>query len=264
MQEYQASDWKALASNNGLDSFDAIWALDIGWFEEPNQRRGGWSGVSQAEFVLPDGDHAGVFIKRQQDHTARTLAHPLAGVLTFSREFHNLNRLHACGVPTLDILYFAERKLDGKRQSILITRALSGYQSLDVCIKNWQQTGWPDKLAWHQFIDRLAGIARLMHQHRIQHNCFFPKHVFLKDINAQLDIRLLDLEKAKHTFCAEQAMLRDLDSFNRRTLGVTTTDRLRFLLAYYGQQRIDSQVRKTWKKLVRQMRRKGHFPASGQ
>ena len=45
MKEYQANDWEQLAHSNGLDSFDAIWTLDIGWFEEPNQRRGGWSGV---------------------------------------------------------------------------------------------------------------------------------------------------------------------------------------------------------------------------
>ena len=260
MREYHASDWEQLARNNGLDSFDAIWALDIGWFEEPNKRRGGWSGVSQAEIVLADGSRAGIFVKRQQNHITRTLAHPLAGVLTFRREFHNLNRLHACGVPTLDVLYFAERKVDGKRRSILITRALSGYQSLEDYLQSWQQTGWPDKSAWHQFIARLAGVARLMHRNRIQHNCFFPKHIFLKDIDADPDIRLIDLEKAKHAFSVEQAMLRDLDTLNRRISGVTTTERLRFLLAYHGQQRVDSRVRKTWTKLVELMHRKGRSP----
>ena len=264
MREYQTSDWEQLAAGNGLGSFDAIWALDIGWFEEPNQRRGGWSGVSQTELVTADGSHAGVFIKRQQDHTKRTLAHPVAGVLTFRREFHNLSWLHASGVPTLEVLYYAERSLHGKRQSILVSRALTGYQSLEACLQNRQQTGRPSREAWHRLIRRLAAVARRMHRHRIQHNCFFPKHVFLKDIDTDVDIRLLDLEKAKHTFSVERAMLRDLDSFNRRTLGVTNTDRLRFLLAYYGRQRVDRQVRNTWKKLVRRMRRKAPFPASSQ
>ena len=263
MKEYQANDWQQLARHNGLDSFDAIWVLDIGWFEEPNQRRGGWSGVSQTRLASADGNRTGVFIKRQQDHTTRTLAHPFTGVLTFRREFHNLSRLLECGVPTLDVLYFAERKVDGKRQSILVTRALTGYQSLDVCIQNWQQTGWPGKATWHRFIQRLAGVVCLMHQHRIQHNCLFPKHVFLKNIDTEPDIRLIDLEKAKHTFCPEQAMLRDLDSFNRRTLGVRRTDRLRFLLAYYGKRRVDHRVRKTWKRLAERARTKGHVPASG-
>lgn len=258
--DYIAADWRDILQHNGLDSFDALWDLDAGWFEEPNVRRGGWSGVSQAELVLPGGGRAGVFIKRQQDHITRTLAHPLTGVLTFRREFQNLNRLHACGVPTLDVLYFAERKVDGKRRSILITRALTGYRSLEDCIQDWQQAGWPDKRVWHRFITRLAGIARRMHQHRIQHNCFFPKHIFLKDIDSEPDIRLIDLEKAKHTFSFEQAMLRDLDTLNRRSPGVTVTERLRFLLAYYGERRVDSRVRTTWKKLVGLMHRKGRSP----
>lgn len=261
--DFIAADWRDLSQQNGLDDFDVLWDLDIGWFEERNVRRGGWSGVSQAELVLPDGNSTGVFIKRQQDHTTRTLMHPLAGVLTFRREFQNLKRLHACGVPTLDVLYFAERRVDGKRRSILVTHELSGYQSLDVCLQAWQQTGWPDQAAWHRFIQHLAGVIRLMHQHRIQHNCLFPKHVFLSDIDAEADIRLIDLEKAKRTFCSEQAMLRDLDSFNRRTLTVTRTDRLRFLLAYYGKQSVDRRVRKTWKKLAERARRKGRFSATG-
>ena len=261
--DFIAADWRDLSQQNGLDDFDVLWDLDIGWFEERNVRRGGWSGVSQAELVLPDGNSTGVFIKRQQDHTTRTLMHPLAGVLTFRREFQNLKRLHACGVPTLDVLYFAERRVDGKRRSILVTHELSGYQSLDVCLQAWQQTGWPEQAAWHRFIQHLAGVIRLMHQHRIQHNCLFPKHVFLSDIDAEADIRLIDLEKAKRTFCSEQAMLRDLDSFNRRTLTVTRTDRLRFLLAYYGKQSVDRRVRKTWKKLAERARRKGRFSATG-
>ena len=261
--DFIAADWRDLSQQNGLDDFDVLWDLDIGWFEERNVRRGGWSGVSQAELVLPDGNSTGVFIKRQQDHTTRTLMHPLAGVLTFRREFQNLKRLHACGVPTLDVLYFAERRVDGKRRSILVTHELSGYQSLDVCLQAWQQTGWPEQAAWHRFIQHLAGVIRVMHQHRIQHNCLFPKHVFLSDIDAEADIRLIDLEKAKRTFCSEQAMLRDLDSFNRRTLTVTRTDRLRFLLAYYGKQSVDRRVRKTWKKLAERARRKGRFSATG-
>ncbi|MGB5440844.1 MAG: lipopolysaccharide kinase InaA family protein [Gammaproteobacteria bacterium] len=264
MREYKTSDWEQLAASNKLDSFDTIWALDIGWFEAPNQRRGGWSGVSQTALESADGRQAAVFIKRQQDHFARTPAHPLAGVLTFRREFHNLSLLHACGVPTLEVLYFAERKLDGKRQSILVSRALSGYRSLDVCLQSWQQTGWPSRVAWHRLLQRLAGFTRLMHRNRIQHNCLFPKHVFLSDIEAGPDIRLIDLEKAKRVLSVERAMLRDLDTLNRRTLGVTRTDRLRFLLAYYGQPRVDQRVRKTWKKLTGLMRRKGYFPADGQ
>ncbi len=55
MRDYVANDWESLAAANGLDSFESVWSLDIGWFEEPNVRRGGWSGVSRLELKLPDG-----------------------------------------------------------------------------------------------------------------------------------------------------------------------------------------------------------------
>ncbi len=55
-------------------------------------------------------------------------------------------------------------------------------------------------------------------------------------------------------------MLRDLDTLNRRSPGVKATERLRFLLAYYGERRVDSRVRTTWKKLVGLMHRKGRSP----
>ena len=122
MQDYIAKDWKAVARANGLDDFEALWELDIGWFEEPNERRGGWSGVSRHEIELPNGSREGIFIKRQQNQTTRSWLHPLRGIQTFRREFGNLMLLQSFGVPTLDVLYFAERKSGADRRAILISR----------------------------------------------------------------------------------------------------------------------------------------------
>ena len=257
MQNYVASEWEPVARANGLDSFDAIWALDIGWFEEPNERRGGWSGVSRCEVELSDGHQGGIFIKRQQNHTTRSWLHPFRGITTFRREFQNLMHLQCYGVPTLDVLYFAERTIDGDRRAILISRELAGYASLEDCVAYWKQHGIPEKKVWHEMIHRLAGIARHMHRHRMQQNCFFPKHVFIGELDGEMDIRLIDFEKAKRTLRVEHAMLRDLDTFNRHSSGIKTTDRLRFLLASLEKDRVDSRVRKTWNKLVALMRRKG-------
>jgi hypothetical protein len=256
MRDYVASDWEAVARAHGLDSFESIWALDIGWFEEPNQRRGGWSGVSRHELKLPDGRLEGIFIKRQQNHTTRSWWHPFEGILTFRREFDNLQKLKKFDVPTLDVLYYAERVVDGDRRAILISRELSGYISFEECVADWVQNGWPDKAAWHDLIQRLAAIARHMHQHRMQQNCFLPKHVFLGEVDGKPDLRLIDFEKAKRRLTVESAMVRDLDTFNRRSPAFRTTDRLRFLLAYHEQPRVNARVRKTWKKLVALLHRK--------
>ena len=256
MHDYITDEWQALAQAGGLHDFDTLWKLDIGWFEEPNQRRGGWSGVSRLEVDLPDGTRTAVFIKRQQNHITRTWRYPLRGITTFRREFENLQWLQDVGVPTLDVLYFAERRVDGDRRAILVSRELTGYASFEDCMQYWQQHGFPDKPVWRALIRKLAAIARRMHGHHIQQNCFLPKHVFIGGIDGDMDIRLIDFEKAKRSITVERAMLRDLDTFNRRSPGLRTTDRLRFLLAYFGRERVDARVRSTWDKLVARMRKK--------
>ena len=257
MQDYIANDWEAVARANGLDSFESVWALDIGWFEEPNERRGGWSGVSRHEVELPDGRREGVFMKRQQNHTTRSWLHPFRGIQTFQREFRNLMLLQSFGVPTLDVLYFAELKSGADRRAILISRELAGYASLESCITYWNQHGYPDKAVWHETLERIAAVARRMHQHRMQQNCFLPKHVFIGELEGHMDIRLIDFEKAKRRWTSESALQRDLDTFNRHSPSVSTTDRLRFLLAYHEQRQVNARVRKTWNKLVALLRRKG-------
>ena len=256
MQDYSVNDWQSMAAVNGLDSFESIWALDIGWFEEPNQRRGGWSGVSRYDVTLADDRTGGIFIKRQQNHSTRTWRHPFKGILTFRREFQNLMLLHSFDVPTLEVLYFAERTVGDQRRAILISRELSGYASLENCMAYWQQHGLPERTIWHETIQRIAAVARRMHQHHIQQNCFMPKHVFIGELHGQMDVRLIDLEKAKRRWTVERALLRDLDTFNRRSPGIRTTDRLRFLLAYHETERVDARVRKTWDKLLALLRMK--------
>jgi hypothetical protein len=85
MKDFIAGDWQQLLDGNGLDSFEALWTLDAGWFEAPNKRRGGWSGVSRCDLEVPEGGSVGVFVKRQQDHVYRSPRHPLRGMLTFVR-----------------------------------------------------------------------------------------------------------------------------------------------------------------------------------
>ena len=256
MQGYSASDWPSLAAANGLDSFEAIWALDIGWFEEPNVRRGGWSGVSRLDVINADGHSEAVFIKRQENHETFSWRHPVKGISTFRREFKNLMMLRSVGVPTLEVLYFAERHVGKDRRAILISRELTGYSSLEDCMAYWQRHGFPEKAVWQETIRRIAAVARLMHRHRIQQNCFLPKHVFIGERQGQMDIRLIDMEKAKRRWTVERSLVRDLDTFNRRSPGIRTTDRLRFLLAYHETDRVNARVRKTWDKLLALLRRK--------
>jgi len=251
MKDFVAAGWSQILAANGLDSFAALWALDIGWFEAPNERRGGWSGVSRCDLQLPGGGSTGIFVKRQQDHVYRSLRHPLRGRLTFAREFSNLLRYRALGIPTLEPLYFAMREQEGHRRAILVTRELTGYAPLVHDVKRWQGDGFPTRVQRRELI-----AAAQLHRHHLQHNCFYPKHLFVGQVDGRVDIRIIDLEKTKWRLSRTRASLRDLDTLNRHAPGWSRTDRLRFLLAYYQVERVDARVRNTWQRLAARLRSK--------
>src|SRR5690606_12690358 len=94
-----------------LDRFASIWTKQIDWFEEPNHRRGGWSGVGQIT-LESDQEELSVFVKKQQDHGRRTLLHPIKGEPTFRREFKRLAFLEAHQIRAPKLVFYGENKID--------------------------------------------------------------------------------------------------------------------------------------------------------
>src|ERR1051325_1758321 len=121
MNDYMAAEWQRIFEFNGLRSFADFWKLQATWFEEPNQRRGGWSGVARCELKLPEGGTTRVFLKRQENHGTRTVAHPIPGVPTFVREFENIQLCARLGIPALKALYFGCRNEGGNQRAVLLT-----------------------------------------------------------------------------------------------------------------------------------------------
>ena len=181
MQDYRAEDRFELLAHNGLGDFDALWDLDVEWFEPPNERRGGWSGVARLELQWPDGRSEGVFLKRQENHLRRTLGHPLAGEPTFAGEMQNILLLERAGVPTLEPLYYGQRRANGRWRAILVTRELAGFRPLNWWIEQWQTLGWsfsrPARRA--VLVEAARVIQRLHRQGALVHNALHPKHLFV-------------------------------------------------------------------------------------
>ena len=75
MKQYKSEQWQEILAFNDLDTYEKIWALKAEWFEEPNERRGGWSGVSRIELKLPSGGCVGAFLKRQENHVTSSISH---------------------------------------------------------------------------------------------------------------------------------------------------------------------------------------------
>ena len=235
------------AANNSSDTFDVLWQNNAPWFEAPNIRRGGWSGVVKC-VVDRLGQPEKVFIKRQENHKTRTLLHPIKGIPTFLREYRNIQSLHAKNIPTLDVLYFGTRS----SKAILVTKALEGYVSLDKI--DFQALNPRDRKA---LLTSIAKLIRQLHQYHYQHNCLYPKHIMVCQQADEWNVKLIDLEKLKYRLFKKRAAIHDLTTFIRHLNGLwNARDIVVFFQAYFGQPKISLHSKKIIHKMCKKIHRK--------
>jgi len=257
MKDFINERWRPVLARNGLADFDALWLHKAAWFEEPNARRGGWSGVTRCELAPHEGGALAVFLKRQENHGTPSLRHPLQGEPTFRREFRCIMRYRACGIPTPEPVFFGMRRSAGGHRAILVTEELTGFLSLEERVGRWLAHGAPTRPIRIRHIEAVAALLRTMHRHGIQHNCFFPKHVFTRAASdGRVEARVIDLEKSRwrplKTLCA----LRDLDTLNRYSQGWSRCDRMRFFKAYMQTDRLTPYAKWLWRAVASRSLRK--------
>jgi hypothetical protein len=259
MNDYIAAEWQRTFESNGLRCFDDFWKVEAEWFEEPNQRRGGWSGVARCELKQPEGGTVRVFLKRQENHITRTLAHPVRGLPTFVREFESIMRYRRCGIPTLTPIYFGVRRENGNQRAVLMTEELTGFRSLDELSREWKSFSAP---ARHAIARSVAQLLRQIHSHQLSHNCFYPKHVFLRVSPAhEVETRIIDLEKTKWRPFGLDRDFRDMRRLNGPGLPWSRADRIRFFKEYLGVTRLTPEAKQKWRRIARRHLEK--HPADG-
>lgn len=195
---YVDSAWADKLTKANLGDFQALWEAKLPWVEEPNYRRGGWSGVARYQIDAQD-ETSVVYIKRQQNHVFRPWSNPKRGLPTFYREARNILYFNMHGVPAVTPVFFDMREQDGNQQAILVTKALIGYQSLEDLIPIWQRDGYPDDNTMKVIIDKIATALRKIHQLGYRHGAFKSKHIFIQydEAKRSADVRLLDFEVSR-------------------------------------------------------------------
>lgn len=238
-----------ILSRHGLDSFEALWTLQLDAVDAPNTERGGWSSVYRLELEDINGTTQSFYLKRQEGYLARSLRHP-QGEPTFAREFRAIQEYAHRGIPALETAFFAQRSVDGVQQAILLTRALDAYRPLDAWFEEWRTLGWRGR---QDLILAAAALVRALHNTGRIHNCLYPKHVFLKLDGDGAGARLIDLEKTRPAWLGERDYVRDLESLHRRSTAPSRSQRLRFFLSYLCRPRLDEDARR----LLRRIDRRG-------
>ena len=138
----------------------------------------------------------------------------------------------------------------------MITKELAGYRSLREIEQDWQRRGWPSRGERLPLLYAVADLLRRMHACHLQHNCLYPKHVFLRCDLGQWAARVIDLEKTKRPWLRSVAQVRDLSTLSRYSTAWSRSDRLRFFLRYLGQQRLTRGAKHLARKVLRDIRTK--------
>ncbi|KAB7627349.1 lipopolysaccharide kinase InaA family protein [Alkalilimnicola sp. S0819] len=255
-------DWAGTADAaalraSGLDRFAAFWELPRDWFEAPNRRGAGWSGVSR--HVL-SGEMA-IFLKRQQDYLVDRPLARLRGLTTFRAEWRNLRRLQLLGIPTAPLLYFGLRKEAGRWRALLVLRELDGYRSLEALMAAWRE-GELDRAQAARLADALAILLGRLHKARLCFNALYPKHIYVhagwlaQGRGEEPALRLIDLERVRWRPTRRACVLEDIEKLNRHCEALPRGLRLRFFKAYRGVERLGGSDKRLLRALLRKTARK--------
>lgn len=198
------------------ERFDFFWKQRGEWVEEPNQRRGGESGVQR---VFTDNGRL-IYVKRQVGHLYRSWMHPF-GRPTVLRERDAIQGLSELNVNVPRLIFCgAQRDQSNEWRALLVTAALDGYVEL----VNWYAAGGREQYgeALHdQILQELATNLARMHLGRWQHSCLYIKHVFVRIVgegaDAKAEIALLDLEKCRRRLTPIAAARHDLRQLRRHS-----------------------------------------------
>lgn len=199
------------------NEFDYWWKMESPWVEEPNRRRGGISGVQRCRV-----NGANYYIKKQTDHTCRSLRHPL-GYATISRETHRLNVCYQLGISAPEIVFSQTRLQQGSIQAILVTRELAGFSSVDTWLHG-ETDDFVKKTTLNALSRKLGEILPMLHNGRWQHGCLYDKHIFFRHnrrYGGDIEVALIDLEKCRRRLSIGRASRHDIRQMHRHMPAMT-------------------------------------------
>ena len=242
MEALLSPDYQDLLVKNKLADFEAFWQLPENWVEVPNQRRGGWSGVSTTEIIDNNGEVITLYIKRQHDHTFRSIRHPF-GKPTAWREYNNNQALKNCGIPVPASVFYQEVKIGKHSRAVMATIGIKH----PVDLKAWLKENNTTKTTVDETLKNIASDVRKMHDAGFEHRALHGKHILLEGHhNTAPKHFFIDLETVKHRVPNLIIRVRDICQLFRHTSTIDSLQRELFLAQYLSDSpKWESRLRET-------------------
>lgn len=154
-------------------------------------------------------------------------------ILSAKNEWQAIQKARQLKINTLEIEGYGVRGINpARRQSFLITQALTNTTSLEDVCRDWKKR--PPTFSFKLFlIKEVARIARTLHNNGINHRDFYICH-FLLD-NSQQKLYLIDLHRAQIRHKTPlRWIIKDLAGllFSSQDIGLTKRDCWRFMREY--------------------------------
>lgn len=211
------------------------------------------------------GQERVLYLKRFLMPPARAqLARIFSGCLrrsTAMAEWDNIRRLESLGVPTMRVAVFAEKMIGPwELGSLLCTEQVPG-ESLE----KWLPVRWEASVEIFGFtwrknaLQQLAKIVWRMHGGRLCHRDLYTSHIFV-DVGEDGTTRfhLIDLQRMiRLRLRTRRWWVKDLAALAASAPAglISRTDRMRFLLAYLRQGRLDAGAKQWWREIQAKARR---------
>ena len=176
-------------------------------------------------------------------------------------EWDNIELLRSQGIPCSLAVAAGGGIIDGAPCGFLITAAVPDAIPLDDFLASRcrvTSNSLPCACK-RRLIGKLADLARRLHRGGYHHKDLYLCHVFVNQ-NTPLDspLVLIDLQRVgRARWFRRRWVIKDLAALNysARDEFTTNTDRLRFLLAYLGVERLDSRARRLLRAVMRKTER---------
>ena len=186
-------------------------------------------------------------------------------VLGARNELQAIRRVEELGVASMSVAGFGQRGINpASQESFLITDALEHTVSLEDFCQDWKQNPPAFRLKCN-LIERVATIARQLHENGINHRDFYLCHFLLRHDSVaepvdfdRVQLHVIDLHRAQiRRRVPRRWLVKDVAGlyFSSLDIGLTRTDLFRFM-STYRQQPLRTTLRKD-RRFWRQVSRNG-------